>query len=91
MEKLENTLSNWGLYHTKVQAWRFWYYLREHGILGYTGALVDQPDSYFYDIATISLVSQWVKQTKGRPRLKPVSLIDKIKAGIKNPFKAEFE
>ncbi len=62
-------------------AWRFYYYLNEHHVLGYAGALIDQPESYFHDLAIIGLVRQHQKATKGVPRMKKVDIISQLKAG----------
>lgn len=81
IRKLEALTKDWGLYHDKVWAWRFYYYLREYGILGYPGGLIDQPDSYFYDLATINLVKKWLKATDGLPQLAQHDIVDRLKDG----------
>lgn len=58
-------------------------------MLGYPGALIDQPESYFHDIATIGMVRQHQKATKGIPRMKKVDIIGQLKAG--GAFSAEWE
>lgn len=78
---MERLTLDWGLYHGKVWAWRFWYYLHEYHILGYPGGLIDQPDEYFDDINTLSLVRQWLQRTQGVPRLEQDDVIERLKRG----------
>ena len=71
---IEQALVDFGFYHEFSQVARMFAELENRGNYGYPGAVLDQPDSYWRDMATMRWLELWHKHVKNIPRFEQVSV-----------------
>lgn len=78
---IENALENFGLYHMLTECERMYAEWLNHGNLGYSGGVMDQPDSYWRDMGIMRLLELYVKHVATMPRMEQVSVFDTLRDG----------
>jgi len=78
-ETINNNLKDYGFYHTPEQVQRMYAEKVNHGLLGYVGGVIDQPDEYWHDMSVMRWLQLWVEHVAPMARLEQVSAFDTIK------------
>lgn len=76
---IENALLDFGFYHEWRDVARMYAEYVNKGNYGYAGGVIDQPEEYFQDMATMKWLELWVKHVKNAPRLEQVSVFDTLR------------
>lgn len=77
---IEAALVDFGYYHAPKDAKRMYAELTNHHLLGYAGGVLDQPDEYWDDMATMQWLSLWVKHVAPMPRMQQTSVFDTLRS-----------
>lgn len=78
-QAIEDALLDFGFYHTLIEAERMYAEYVNHGNLGYSGGVIEQPEEYWRDMATMRLLELYVKHVATLPRLEQVSVFDQLR------------
>lgn len=81
IETIDAMLSDFGFYHSLSDTLHMFAEYENHGHLGYDGGVMDQPEAYWRDMATMRWLKLWVEHVKPMPRLKHESVFDRLKEG----------
>lgn len=79
IHEIDDALRDFGFYHRPIEVQRMYSQLQNHGNLGYPGAVLDQPEEYWRDMATMNWLRLWVKIVKPAQRLTQNSVFNTIK------------
>lgn len=77
-EEIENALLDFGFYHTFTQVSRMFAEYTNKGLLGYSGGVLEQPDEYWDDIATMQWLKLYVEHVAPMPRLEQISVFETL-------------
>lgn len=78
-QAIEDALLDFGFYHPLVEVERMYAEYVNHGNLGYTGGVLDQPDEYWADIGVMRLLELYVKHVATLPKLPQISVFDQLR------------
>ncbi len=78
-ETINDALIDYGFYHTPIQVQRMYAEKVNHGLLGYVGGVIDQPDEYWHDMSTMRWLQLWHEHVAPLARLEQTSWIDNIR------------
>lgn len=76
---IEDALLDFGFYHHLRDVKRMYAEHQNHGNLGYPGGVLDQPEEYWDDMATMHWLELWVKHVADLPRLEQKSVFDTLR------------
>lgn len=76
VQTINEMLIDFGFYHTPTQVKRMYAEKTNHGLLGYAGGVIDQPDEYWFDMGTMYWLHKWVEVVKDMPRIEQVSIFE---------------
>lgn len=78
-EDIEDALLDFGFYHTVGQVTRMYAEYTNKGLLGYAGGVLEQPDEYWDDMATMQWLSLYVKHVAPMPRMEQISVFETLR------------
>lgn len=78
-DEIESALLDFGFYHRFSDVARMYAELVNRGRYGYEGGVLDQPDEYWSDMATMKWLEFWVKYVAPAPRMEQVSVFDRLR------------
>lgn len=78
-QDIEDALLDFGFYHTLHDVERMYAEYVNHGNLGYSGGVLEQPPEYWADINTMRLLELYVKHVSVLPKLPQESVFDTLR------------
>lgn len=76
---IEAALLDYGFYHRLLDVKRMYSEYKNSKRYGYAGGVLDQPDEYWDDIATMHWLELWVKHVGPLPRLEQTSIFETLR------------